>query len=370
MKAEVRKNYNTDTQTNENVRNYQIVRSTISYTEDPTLRHIPLEEALPRLRAAIHKQESHKMVHLAQLWVLPFYFVLLHTQNTQYLILPSSIFEISEKTLFSKLPFSKGFIRQHKANCFPSFPFCSLCLLAMKQFLRIYTTNRPLSLVLLRTIGHFALLLLLVDLLVVERQLLVLQNVSVSTTALTRTRRDASQDLTRSQLIDHFLLLLKGILQLLQLRKVRLAHALQLAQIVLRHLALRSDLAGVVLLEPRLEGGRIDRNNAALHNGVRTHQLVVGSVVHNVQDLGLGRESYKSLLLTKITLSGPGERTSVQTNGAVLNISTTAADQVNSLGSELGHGRLTTHLELSLLDVDHNLSSGQTTLMARITANT
>ena len=123
MKAEVRKNYNTDTQTNENVRNYQIVQSTISYTEDPTLRHIPLEEALPRLRAAIHKQKSHKMVHLAQLWVLPFYFVLLHTQNTQYLILPSSIFEISEKTLFSKLPFSKGFIRQHKANCFPSFSF-------------------------------------------------------------------------------------------------------------------------------------------------------------------------------------------------------------------------------------------------------
>ena len=234
----------------------------------------------------------------------------------------------------------------------------------------MHSTNKPLSLVLLRTIGHFALLLLLVDLLVVERQLLVLQNVSVSATALTRTRRDASQDLTRSQLIDHFLLFLKGILQLLQLRKVRLAHALQLAQIVLRHLALRSDLAGVVLLEPRLEGGRIDRNNAALHNGVRTHQLVVGSVVHNVQDLGLGRESYKSLHSTKITLSGPGERASVQTDGTVLNVSTTAADQVNSLGSELGHGRLTTHLELSLLDVDHNLSSGQTTLMTRITTNT
>ena len=159
----------------------------------------------------------------------------------------------------------------------------------------ITQTKEPFSLVLLRTIGHFALLLLLVDLLVVERQLLILQNVSVSTTALTRTRRDASQDLTRSQLIDHFLLLLKGILQLLQLRKVRLAHALQLAQIVLGHLALGSDLARVVLLEPGLEGGRIDRNNAALHNGVRTHQLVVGSVVHNVQDLGLGRESYKSL---------------------------------------------------------------------------
>ena len=238
-------------------------------------------------------------------------------------------------------------------------------------FLRfLLTTNTPTSLVLLRTIGHFALLLLLVDLLVVERQLLVLQNVSVSTAALTGTRRDASQDLTRSQLVDHLLLLLQRVLQLLQLRQVRLAHALQLAQIVLGHLALRADLARVVLLEPRLEGGRIDRNDAALHDRVRTHQLVVGSVVHNVQDLGLGRERYKSQSLTKITLSGPGERAGIQTDSTMLDVSTTAADQVNSLGSELGHGRLATHLELSLLDVDHNLSSGQTTLMARIAANT
>ena len=40
------------------------------------------------------------------------------------------------------------------------------------------------------------------------------------------------------------------------------------------------------------------------------------------------------------------------------------------IGSELGHGRLTTHLELSLLDVDHHLSSGQAALMTGITANT
>ena len=54
----------------------------------------------------------------------------------------------------------------------------------------------------------------------------------------------------------------------------------------------------------------------------------------------------------------------------MLQVSTTAADEVDSLSSELGHGRLTTHLELSLLDVDHHLSSGQAALMTRITANT
>ena len=54
----------------------------------------------------------------------------------------------------------------------------------------------------------------------------------------------------------------------------------------------------------------------------------------------------------------------------MLQVSTTAAHQVNTLRTELGHGRLATHLELSLLDVDHHLSTSQTTLMTRITANT
>ena len=70
------------------------------------------------------------------------------------------------------------------------------------------------------------------------------------------------------------------------------------------------------------------------------------------------------------TFTRPREGARVQTDGAVLQISTTAADEVDSLGSELGHRGLTTHLELSLLDVDHHLSSGQATLMTRITANT
>ena len=54
----------------------------------------------------------------------------------------------------------------------------------------------------------------------------------------------------------------------------------------------------------------------------------------------------------------------------MLDVATTATDEVNSLTSELGHGRLTAHLELSLLDVDDHLSSGQAALMTRITANT
>ena len=74
--------------------------------------------------------------------------------------------------------------------------------------------------------------------------------------------------------------------------------------------------------------------------------------------------------MTELTLTSPGEGTGIETDGTVLDVSTAATHEVNALRTELGHGRLTAHLELSLLDVNHDLSTGQTTLMTRITANT
>ena len=70
------------------------------------------------------------------------------------------------------------------------------------------------------------------------------------------------------------------------------------------------------------------------------------------------------------TLTSPGEGTRIQTNRTMLNVTTTATNEINSLGTELGHGRLTTHFELSLLNVNNDLSTGKASLMTRITANT
>ena len=82
-------------------------------------------------------------------------------------------------------------------------------------------------------------------------------------------------------------------------------------------------------------------------------------------------EKARNKLLTNIsTLTSPGERTRVKTDGTVLNITTTATDEVNSLSTELGHGRLTAHFELSLLNINNDLSTGKASLMTRITANT
>ena len=142
------------------------------------------------------------------------------------------------------------------------------------------------------------LLLLLVDLLVVEGELLILKNVTIGTTALAGARANTSHDLSRSELVNDLLLLDNGLLSLLQLGNHGLALALHLGKVIELQRAL-ADLAGVVLLEPGLEGGSIDLDNTSLHNGVSTHQLVVGGVVHNVQDLSLGGESYKSNAIGK-----------------------------------------------------------------------
>ena len=137
------------------------------------------------------------------------------------------------------------------------------------------------------------LLLLLEDLLVVEVVFFIFEDVAVSTTTLTRTRRNASKKLTGSQLFDDFLLLGDVLLSLFKLGDHGLALSLHLAKVIKDDFALTDNLAGVVLFEPGLEGRGIDRNDAALDNGVGTDEFVVGSIVDNVKDLSLSGESYK-----------------------------------------------------------------------------
>jgi len=48
-------------------------------------------------------------------------------------------------------------------------------------------------------------------------------------------------------------------------------------------LLLLADLDTVVLLVPLTEWGGIDLDDAALHEGVGTQQLVIGGVVHNIK---------------------------------------------------------------------------------------
>jgi len=120
---------------------------------------------------------------------------------------------------------------------------------------------------------------------------------------------------------------------------------------------LLADLDTVVLLVPLSERSSVNLNDAVLHQSVGSDQLVVGGIVQYSQDTGLGGSS----------LSGPVEVTSLETKSAVFDVSTTATDRVDTLGSKLGQGGRATHLKLSLLADSDTLSTGSSALMDGVT---
>ena len=122
--------------------------------------------------------------------------------------------------------------------------------------------------------------LLSVDLLVVELEFRAFEDVTISTTALTRAGRNASQKTTGGELfgesgIEDSILVTgsKSVLDALAL----LGFLLSLSFLGL----LLSELNTIVLLVPLTERSSIDLDNAVLHQGVGTDQLVVGGVVQN-----------------------------------------------------------------------------------------
>ena len=103
----------------------------------------------------------------------------------------------------------------------------------------------------------------------------------------------------------------------------------------------------VVLKIPHSEWVRINLNNAVLDKGLRSDQLVVRSVVHNIKHSGLSCD----------VLGAPGEDTMILFEGTPFKITTSSADGSDSCWAQLGHGWLSTHLELSLLLVNWHAST-------------
>lgn len=87
-------------------------------------------------------------------------------------------------------------------------------------------------------------------------------------------------------------------------------------------------------------------------------QLIANT--HNVNDPGLLGD----------VLGSPSKVTRVQPHGPVLGVSSPDTDLVDPLGSQLGHGGLTTQLKLSLLPVLGPSGTRGRALVARITSNT
>lgn len=140
-----------------------------------------------------------------------------------------------------------------------------------------------------------------------------------------------------------------------------------------------------VSLVPLPEGGGIDFDNGALDQGLGSEQLVVGGVVdlsYPKQNQAISQPNLSSSLLFHDThnvddsslpgavLGSPSEVTRVQSHRSVLDVSTSSPDLVNPLGTQLGHGGLTTQLELSLLSVLGPSGTRCRALVARIPGNT
>ena len=72
----------------------------------------------------------------------------------------------------------------------------------------------------------------------------------------------------------------------------------------------------------------------------------------------------------QLTFSSPAEVTGLQSHGSPFQVSTHASHLVHALGAELGHRRLASQFELSLLAVRLALTTGFPALVARVTRDT
>jgi len=198
-------------------------------------------------------------------------------------------------------------------------------------------------------------MLLLVHLLDVELEFLALKNVAVASARLAGTRADASQNSTTLELVGNLLV-----------DDAVLLGAGKLGLDVSRLLGGSSQLVGllnlldveldVVLTEiPESERIGVDLNNGVLDEGLGTDKLVVGGVVDNIKNLGLSSDG----------LRAPGEIAGINSQSSVFIVGTSTTDWANTLGSlELGHGGLSTHLELSLLLMDRHSTGGGSPLVS------
>ncbi len=120
---------------------------------------------------------------------------------------------------------------------------------------------------------------------------------------------------------------------------------------------------GVLLHENQsAENRKTYLDNAVLDEGLGALELVVRGVVSNVNDTSLGSEA----------LASPAEVTGLEADGTVLEVATTATDDVNSrslLRVELGHRGGTTEVTLALLLVDVAATTGEAALVSGVTRN-
>merc|ERR1719282_1740692 len=203
-----------------------------------------------------------------------------------------------------------------------------------------------------------SLLLFLLQLPLVERQLVALEDVAVAAAALPGAGGDAREEATALELVlDARVQLLLGRQVLLLRHDVVAPLDLLLALLLDGHaLDLLPEVDAVLLEVVLLEGLRVHLHDGVLHEGLRAHQLVAAGVIDDVQDAHL----------LGAVLGSPREVAAVQPQRPVLHVAAAAANGADALGAQLAVRPRAAHLVLALLLVDVPAAARLAVLVARV----
>merc|ERR1719232_286243 len=171
----------------------------------------------------------------------------------------------------------------------------------------------------------------------VELELLALQDVAVGAARLAWPRADGGENATSAELLLKRWLDLGHLLPLVVLLLGLLGALLaQHGLFLLGQLdsLLAAERRGIVCLVPLTERKSVDLHDGVLHERLGAHQLVVASIVQDVDDTRL----------PCLGLRAPREVSSVKAECPELLVSTPGADGSDTLGSDLCVGGRSTEL--------------------------
>lgn len=177
---------------------------------------------------------------------------------------------------------------------------------------------------------------LLSDLSLVEGQLITLQDVAVTSTALAGSRGDDGVQTTSLELSFQSRLNLAHVLQsLLVLVLHTLADLLLGISLLVLLLSSSAQRSAVVSLIPRSEWCSINLNDGRFSKSIRSDEFVVGRVESDDDDTGLSGD----------TLAAPAEVASVESQTSELSVAAAGSDEMDALVTNSSVGWLPTFLE-------------------------
>jgi hypothetical protein len=198
----------------------------------------------------------------------------------------------------------------------------------------------------LEALSSGTLALLLLNLLLVKLKLLAFQDVPIGTATLPGSGGNASKQPAAGELVLQLRVKLLADLPLSSLCQYMRALFLLLLDLnsflVLLHsgLLLFADFKTVMLAVPGTERNSVNLDDGILHQGLGADELIVGRIVHHIQNS----------CLTSHSIKAPQEIASVQTQRPELGIPSPNSDTLHCLiARQLGHGTLPPQLVLALL---------------------